>query len=64
MAQQAKGLAAKHDDQSLVPRTHVVGENWLLQAVLQPLHSHSDMHVQAHTHMCVYVCVCDLNFKC
>lgn len=53
MAQQAKGLAAKRDDQSLVPRTHVVGENWLLQAVLQPLHSHSDMYVQAHTHMCV-----------
>lgn len=28
------GKAARSDDLSLIPRTHMEGENWLLQVVL------------------------------
>lgn len=48
MAQQAKELATKHDDPSLVPGTHrIERENQLLQAVLcvyTMAHAHPHMH--------------------
>ena len=41
MAQRIKVLAPKPEDMSSIPGTHMMGrKNWLLQVVLQPLHTH------------------------
>lgn len=45
MAKLIKVLAANTDDLSLIPRTNIVEENWLMQTV----HMYTMAHVRAHT---------------
>lgn len=50
MAQWTKGLAAKSDYLSSIPRTSIMGENRLKQVVWTWTHRHTCVHTQAHRH--------------
>lgn len=51
MIQPAKVLVTKPEEQSSLPKTHMIGENQQLKVVCQPSHTHTKAgaYVSAHT---------------